>query len=295
MGKAEDLEAFLSVNKGGGYETHVNKLREEIAHLRLELVRETPSKVSSAPQTHLIIGDSHSDPNVPNDRFRWLGKFAADLKPSTIIDLGDFADMGSLSHFDKGKRSFEGRRYWKDIEHAVEARGLVNKGLKKLKVPPRKIFIEGNHEYRITKATDDLPHLDGVLGTGDLQVTELGWEHFPFKVPAVVDGIAYCHYWSGNNGKPIGGVNLAGSILRSGFMSVVQGHSHLFDYSERTRADGRKVLGLSAGCYFNHYMDWAGPSNQMYWRGLVVLHDVVDGYGQVEKVSLEWIEKNYGS
>ena len=282
------------MSDGQGYEQHVQRLREEIRHLRMELARETPKRSASSPQTHLIIGDSHDEPNVAQDRFRWLGKFAADLKPNTIIDLGDFANMGSLSRFDVGKRAAEGKRYADDIASAIRARKLINGGLRRLKHKPRLIALEGNHEYRITKATDEQPSLYGHMSTGDLQLTELGWEHYPFKVPVNVDGVLYCHYFSGGNGNPIGGTNLGASILRHNIMSCVQGHSHIFDYSERTRGDGRKAFGLSAGCYFQHYMDSAGPSNQMYWRGLVVLHDVVDGYGEIEKVSLDWVEKHYG-
>lgn len=263
--------------------------------MRLELARATQLPQATTPQTHLIIGDSHSDPEVPNDRYRWLGKFAADLQPNTIIDIGDWADMGSLSHFDYGTRSFEGRRYWRDIEHAIDARKLFNKQLTRLKHKPRLIHTEGNHEHRITKLTDTDPRLDGLLSVADLEVEKLGWERFPFMVPAVVDGVCYSHYFpSGVKGQPVGGINLASSLIRLGLMSCVQGHSHLFDYTERTRADGRKLLGMSVGCYFKHFMSWAGVSNQMYWRGVVVLHDVVDGYGQVEKVSLDSIEANYG-
>lgn len=293
--KGKLLEEFLSQPASGGYSQHVESLRREVLSLRLELARATQVKSATSPQTHLIIGDSHSDPEVSNDRYRWLGKFAASLKPNTIIDIGDWADMGSLAHFDYGKRSFEGRRYWKDIDSAIRARELFNNQLRKLKHKPRLIHTEGNHEHRITKATDNDPRLDGLISTADLRVASLGWEHFPFGVPAIVDGIAYKHYFaSGTMGKAIGGDNLASSLLRRGFMSCVQGHSHLFDYAERTRADGKKVFGMSVGCYFDHYMPWAGSANDMYWRGVVVLHDVVDGYGQVEKISMETIQRDYG-
>ena len=68
--------------------------------------------------THLVIGDPHCTPKASNDRFLWAGKFAHDLKPNTIICMGDFASMDSLSSYDKGKKQFEGRRYKKDIDHA---------------------------------------------------------------------------------------------------------------------------------------------------------------------------------
>lgn len=292
---AADFETFITIPNSGGYNKHVEQLQAELRQLRVALARATTKPANTTPQTHLVIGDSHSDPEVPNDRYRWLGRLIADLKPNAVIDIGDWADMGSLSHFDYGKRSFEGRRYWKDIDHAVKARETLNNELRKLKHKLRLIHLEGNHEHRITKATDSDPRLDGLVSTADLKVVELGWEHHHFMVPVVVDGICYSHYFpSGINGRPIGGTNLSASLLRLGFMSCVQGHSHLFDYAERTRADGQRIMGVNVGCYFKHNMSWAGTSNQMYWRGIVVLHDVANGYGQVEKISLESIEKNYG-
>ena len=80
--------------------------------------------------THLVIGDPHCTPKATNDRFLWAGKFARDLKPNTIICMGDFASMDSLSSYDKGKKSFEGRRYKKDIDHAHDALNKFNIGYK---------------------------------------------------------------------------------------------------------------------------------------------------------------------
>ena len=87
--------------------------------------------------THLVIGDPHCTPKASNDRFLWAGKFARDLKPNTIICMGDFASMDSLSSYDKGKKQFEGRRYKKDIDHAHDALDKFNKGLEGRR--PRKI------------------------------------------------------------------------------------------------------------------------------------------------------------
>jgi len=71
--------------------------------------------------THLVIGDPHCNPKASNDRFLWAGKLAKDLKPDTIVCMGDFSSLDSLSSYDKGKKSFEGRRYKKDIDHAHDA------------------------------------------------------------------------------------------------------------------------------------------------------------------------------
>ena len=93
--------------------------------------------------THLVIGDPHCTPKASNERFLWAGRLAADYKVSHIICMGAFCSMDSLSSFDRGKKSFEGRRYQKDMEHSHNALFLFNKGLGKHKA--RKIMLHGNH------------------------------------------------------------------------------------------------------------------------------------------------------
>ena len=136
--------------------------------------------------THLVIGDPHCTPKATNDRFLWAGKFARDLKPNTIICMGDFASMDSLSSYDKGKKSFEGRRYKKDIDHAHDALNKFNKGLNGRR--PRKIMLLGNHEDRIDRTVDEIPELEGTISTDDFKFEQYGWEVYPYQEPVVVDG-----------------------------------------------------------------------------------------------------------
>ena len=83
--------------------------------------------------THLVIPDQHAHPDYNNDRFEWLGKLIVDLKPDTVINLGDMADMPSLCTYDKGTKGFEGRRYKKDIEAALDAQERMFTPIQKAK------------------------------------------------------------------------------------------------------------------------------------------------------------------
>ncbi len=139
--------------------------------------------------THLVIGDPHCTPKASNDRFLWAGRVAADYKVSHVICMGDFCSMDSLSSYDRAKKSFEGRRYQKDMEHSHEALSLFNKGLGKHK--PRKIMLHGNHEDRIDRFVDENPELDGTLKISDLKFRQYGWQEIPYKQIKVVDGVYY--------------------------------------------------------------------------------------------------------
>lgn len=70
---------------------------------------------------HLVIPDTQVKPNSPTDHLRWAGLYAAEKKPDVIVHIGDHFDMPSLSSWDVGKKSFEGRRYKDDIEAGIHA------------------------------------------------------------------------------------------------------------------------------------------------------------------------------
>ena len=74
--------------------------------------------------THLVIPDTQAKDGTPTDHLRWIGQLIVDEHPDTVVHLGDHADMPSLSSYDVGKRSFEGRRYSADIEAAKELLAL---------------------------------------------------------------------------------------------------------------------------------------------------------------------------
>jgi len=252
--------------------------------------------------THLVIGDSHSHPDVPNHRYDWLGRYITDLQPDVVIDTGDWWDMESLNTFDRpGSKSFEGRRYWLDIEAGIDAQERVaaqladyNRGRKK-KCKPRLVRCLGNHEQRISRLLEDEPRWESMVGLHDLMSAEFDWEEHAFGETVLIDGIAYCHYFtSGVMGRPIGGIHPAASLLSKQYHPCVQGHSHLFDYSEKTDARGEKIRSVIAGCYFGHDLAWAPPSvNRMYARGLLVLRNVKDGQFDHEWVSIDRIQAKY--
>lgn len=76
------------------------------------------------PRRHFVLPDVQAKEGVPLDHLVWAGKYIAEKRPDVVICIGDFADMPSLSSYDAGKKSFEGRRYKKDIKAAKEAMEL---------------------------------------------------------------------------------------------------------------------------------------------------------------------------
>lgn len=252
----------------------------------------------------LILPDAHAAPDTSNARFDILGKYILDTKPDTIICLGDFADMPSLSSYDRGKKSFEGRRVIHDIAaaedanlklwSAVETYNSMRKKNRDKQYKPKKVMLLGNHEDRITRAVENDAELDGLISVDNLGYEKHGWEVIPYKVPYFYENIAFCHHFpTGISGMPISGVSVARTLLSKNFMSSVVGHNHLRDFHTETRADGRKLCGLSAGWFGEDMPSFALDTFKNWWAGVVMMKDVYDGSYEPEFISLKMLQDKY--
>lgn len=260
----------------------------------------TKTRRHTITKTHLIIPDCHAHPDHNNDRALWLGELIADVKPDVVINIGDQWDFPSLSSYDRGRASFVGRTYKKDLDAGLDFQDkLWHRVKRRKKKQPYKIFCEGNHEERQSRALDGQPELDGIISFDDLDLPKYYDKIVRYKgrTPGIVhvDGIAYAHFLvSGVAGRPISGEHQATSLLTKQFSSCTVGHTHTRDFSERTRADGKKILGLVCGVYQDYDASWAGACNDLWWRGCVIKRSVEDGIYDPQFVSLETLRREYG-
>lgn len=232
-----------------------------------------------------------------------IGNYLVKKQPEVIINLGDFADMPSLSSYDVGKKSFEGRRYTHDVQAAREAMiallapikefNTKAKKNKEKQYKPRMILTLGNHEHRINRAVENDAKLDGVLSVDDLQYKEFGWEVYPFLDVVIVDGIAYSHYFvTGIAGRPAA---TASAQLRKANMSSIAGHQQGLQVATGSRADGTRLQSIIAGSCYEHSEDYLGPQGNQHWRGALMLHDVHDGEFDLMSIKLDWLKKKYAN
>lgn len=251
--------------------------------------------------THVIIPDGHAHPFYNNLRFSLAGQLIADVMPDAVIELGDLGDNPSLCQYDKGKKGFEKNSYQADIAVTSDAsERLLYYIKKKKKKMPRRIKLIGNHEQRIERAIDvDPVLLQGTISMKDYGFESMGWEVVPYNgsTPGIitVDDIAYSHYFtSGIMGRPISGEHPAYQLLMKKHQSCVQGHTHCLDMCVRNNASGKKIMGLVSGVFCDYYMDYAGEANSMYWRGLIILRNIENGFGDPEFVSMDTLKAAYG-
>lgn len=207
--------------------------------------------------------------------------------------------MPSLSSYDKGTKSFQGRNYRADIDSHLDFNYRLWDTVRSMKRKlPRRVFLEGNHEHRITKAINLQPELEGAISFNDLEL-ETWYDtivRYNGRSPGVItiDGINYAHFFiSGVMGKAIGGLHAGYSILQKGHGSSTAGDLHLLSYDLQTGIGGRRIQGLVAGCYQDYDADWAGEANKLWWRGVIVKRNVHDGNYDPEFISIQAMKKEY--
>lgn len=249
---------------------------------------------------HLFIPDVQAKPGVDFTYLTKLGKFIVHKKPDVIVCIGDFADMPSLSSYDKGKKSFEGRRYKQDIAAAKKAMDALLGPLRAYNKPrreqhkkmykPRMVLTLGNHEDRISRVGEYQPELDGVVGFHDLPYQD--WEVIDFLKPIEIDGIMYVHFLANPmSGKPYCG-NAMNQLIKVG-KSFVCGHKQTFDIATRFILGGQQQWGLICGACYEHFEDYKGHQGNDHFRGVVMLHDVHNGNFNPMVVSLDYLNKRY--
>lgn len=253
---------------------------------------------------HYLIPDAQVKAGVNTDHLEWCGKYIVDQKPDVVICIGDFADMPSLSSYDVGKKSFEGRTYRADIDAAKagmerlmrpifdEKLRIARRRLKKWN--PRMVMCLGNHEHRIIRAIDDDRKLDGLIAIDDLGYADYGWEVHPFREVVVIDGVCYSHYFV--SGQKQLAIATARNLIMKKHMSCVAGHLQGNDIAYAFRGDGVRIVGIIAGSFYSHNEEYMGPQGNKHWRGVYVFHEVNgDGAFDEMPVSLNFLRRKYGT
>ena len=294
--KGSKLEASIAL--GLKKTTYSSRLTAAQAKgFRPNVVRQgvVPYKKVKLGRSHMVIPDTQVKPDVPIDHFRHIANYALEMRPDVIIQIGDWADMHSLSAYDKGKRCYEGRRYVKDIDAANASLDLFEKTIEDYNrthpdtaYNPDKHLNYGNHEHRIIRATDLDAALHGKLTLDDLDFGRRGWNTHQFLEVVTIDGIQYSHYFiSGAMGRP---VSSAAALLKARGGSATMGHVQRLDIAVHPQT---QRIGLMSGICYQHNEDYLGPQGNAAPRQIVMKHEVEDGRYDLMCVSLNFLRKRY--
>ncbi len=246
------------------------------------------------PRKHLVIPDCQVRPDVDYSHLSWVGNYIAAKRPDVVVNIGDFADMPSLSSYAVGKAEAEGKRYRADVEATRDAMRLLMDPIRHERrrthgswLPELHLTL-GNHEDRITREVSANAKLIGSISVDDLQYREQGWKVHPFLEVAEIDRIQYSHYFvSGAMGRP---VSSAAALLRQRQASAVMGHVQRIDLAVHPNT---QYVALFAGICYTHAEPYLTPQGQNTKRGIWVLNEVREGTFDPMFVSLEFLKRRY--
>jgi predicted phosphodiesterase len=243
-----------------------------------------------------VIPDTQVRPGVRVDHLEWAGKYFAEKRPDVIVHLGDHWDMPSLSSYDKGKASAEGRRVVKDIDAGNKALDLLTAPIRAAKgYSPRLVMLRGNHESRLDRYLDDHAELAGAFD-GAFADERLGWKVVPFLEPIEIGGVAFCHYFprssDGNVSQTKRGAPSARAQLLREMQSCVSGHRQGLDLAVHTNGK-RLIRSIIAGSFYQHDEGYLSPQGNHHWRGILLLHEVRGGSFNLLEVSVDYLRRRY--
>ncbi len=236
----------------------------------------------------LVIPDTQVKPGVPTDHLEWVGKYIAAKRPDHIVMIGDWWDMPSLSSYDKGKKSFEGRSYKADVKAGNDAMTLMTSQYRGNGYKPTEHFLMGNHEQRIERAIESQRELEGAIGYHDLNLE--GWEVHPFLKVVEIEGIKFSHYFtSGVLGRPAGS---AAVMLREAMGSAIQGHVQKVDVAVHPKTGH---IAMMVGTCYQQDEDYLGEQGNNCRRQVVMLNQANAGVFDPMFVSLDFLRARYAA
>ncbi len=208
----------------------------------------------------LIVPDVHAP---YHDRRAWelMLSVARELRPETIVVIGDLVDFYSVSaHSKDPNRAFK-------LEAEVES-GVALLGQLDDLGATKKVFTEGNHENRLERyLRDKAPELYGMAALSDfLVLEENGWVLVPYQQHIKLGKVYYTHD-AGKTGR-----YSTYQTLDAFQHSVVFGHSHRMSYVVEGDATGASKVGAQFG--------WLGDvSKADYMHRVKANRDWATGFG----------------
>lgn len=247
----------------------------------------------------LLVPDVHAKPGDDLARLEEMRLWLKLRKQSLdkIVQIGDLWDFDSLCTHDMHTPEWHTRSLRGDIDAGFRALDILISTAKDHQLTPNDVHIVGgNHEERYDKylksdnrlLTSDFPATVRALIAANAHTKDV--KYHTFLKPYSTYGITFSHYFvSGVMGRPVGGERPAANLLRSQFISSVCGHSHLYDFAERTRGDGTKIYALVSGCFVNPNTPfaYAGAARKLWWNGFHLLHCYRPGEFDVESINIE--------
>ena len=191
-------------------------------------------------KTALIIPDCHI-PYHDVRAYQLMLDVAIDLNPDEIVILGDYADFYAINAH--GKDPDKSHLLTDEITVVVEEL----QRLKRLFPEAHRVYIEGNHEYRLSRyIKSKCPDLYGTFTVPQiLELGVLGFDFVPYgpnqQYKVLGSSLIARH-------EPLaGGKHVAQNTAEKAMASVIFGHTHRIQEAQTVAMNGQNYRGISSG------------------------------------------------
>lgn len=254
---------------------------------RVKMIREFKGRDKTAFAA-VALFDVHLCPKRPEDpAWTVAKKFIRDIRPQVIVIGGDFLDFNSLAHFNKNKPLLvEGLRYKDECELGFSELEKIRNDLPTTDI----IFMEGNHEYRITRYCEENPeHAGGMSITKDMHLPWLGiHEVVPFNEVLKIGKMHFIHGWYYNM------YHAKKTLLYFG-ENIMYGHVHEYQVHQLImRARERPYQAISCGCLSSTNPDYKRGFPTRFNNGLGLIEYRDNGHFNAYHVNIVDGELSYG-
>ena len=206
------------------------------------------------------------DVHVPfHDRKAWalMLRVVQETQPDHVVVMGDFIDCYSVSSFS---------RHPERVSRLKEELHAGNQELDKLHdlVGDRVTFLEGNHEFRVSKYIEQrAPELHGLVNLRDALAVDRGWAWVPYREHTIMGKLAFAHD-IGHVGR-----QAVQQSLDSMGHNLVIGHTHRAGIAYGGTLKGEHRVAMSCG--------WLGDVRQIDYMHRAKTRDWQHGFGWVRQ------------
>lgn len=245
----------------------------------------------------LAIGDAHDSPEIPKDRFYWMGRHAAETGADWVVSIGDLLTLDSLNgHIPNDTLQAKSKNpFLADIASAKDALARFDEGCGAAK--PKRHVVLGNHERRAWFYEDAHPEVAGQL-VGELTclLEDHGWGWTEYGEFFFLGGVGFVHAALNRLGKTYGGKNAEQTIANDAVFDIVIGHSHTARVWRAPKIGPSQYVNVvNLGCALpqGHVEDYAKHATTGWTWGV---YDLLIRNGHIESasfVSMPELERRY--
>jgi len=237
-----------------------------------------PAKKLGKFETVLLWPDTH----VPHHNIaacKSVLQLASDVSFDRIYIVGDYMDLGCISHWNKNKhKTLEMKRLKEDY---ILGNALLDELDKRLPKNCQKHFLKGNHEEWADQLVEEMPALQGLIEPESmLFLKERGYSVYQYNALVKMGRLYLTH-----------GIYAGGNTIKKHLddlkVNIAFGHTHTLGLQlSASPARAIAFAGYNIGCLCDLAPDYMRNRPNAWTHGFAVAYAYPNGYFDVELIRI---------